>query len=106
MAQIDVMGPKVAQSARDTADDQGYVYKQYKKYPKATKADARKKEMYDIMESDPSTPERKRLMRRDEYYIKSLADGKRKKVSGSAKGKTAAKGSKSKRATRKRVAGK
>jgi hypothetical protein len=111
MAQIDVkaegrkMRAKQAQRMRDTAEDQGDVYKYVKKYPRATKQQAAKGEIYDIMTTDPGSKERKTAIRKRMYLENSLRDGSKKRVAGSKKVNRTKQPS-GKKTTRKRVAGK
>ena len=98
------MRSQQAKRMRDTADDQQDVYKYVKKYPRATKQDAAKGEVYDILETDPNTEERKTAIRKRQYLEANLPDKKR--VAGKTRASGTAKKSSSKKTTRKRVAGK
>ncbi len=110
MAQIDVKaeGKKMraaqAKRMRDTASDQMDVYSYVKKNPKATRQQAAKGEIYDIMETDPGSKERATAIRKRQYLEKNLIDGKR-RVSSSRK-ESQIKARSGKRIIRKRVAGK
>ena len=97
------MRSRQAKRMRDTADDQEDVYKYVKKNPRATKRDAAKGEIYDILETDPGSQERKTAIRKREYLESSLRDKRR--VGGKAK-IVKAKKTATRKASRKRVAGK
>jgi hypothetical protein len=102
------MRSQQAKRMRDTANDQQDVYRYVKRNPKATKQDAAKGEMYDIMSTDPGTEERKTAIRKRMYLENNLPDKKRvagKKTGGVHKQGMSTVGGK-KRTAKKRVAGK
>jgi hypothetical protein len=95
------MRARQAQASRDTADDEDYA-RQYRKQKGWNKKRANSKEMYDIIETDPNTPERKTAIRRDEYLLKTTADKRR--VGGSSKSNSRVKGKTTKKTGKKKVA--